>query len=107
MHPGEYWFQLLHYWINVRKRNRLTIPFILGAKSVISSNLSIDRSEVLELFNQIMHSTGGEVFTLEHCGTVGNRTTKDLVKRGDLLVQLRNDKEFYQINFAMSNLNNA
>ena len=66
-----YWKELIHYWVNVEKRNGLSIPFILGASTVIDSTYKIEESSVGDLLNEIKNSDGDEIIVLEHCSDIG------------------------------------
>lgn len=66
-----YWGRLINYWIKVKKRNGLSIPFILGTRTLTDSNFKTDNQSVSDLLNEIKNSDGDETITLQHCENIG------------------------------------
>ncbi len=71
MNFNAYWPALINHWVRVKRRNGLTVPFILGTKTIIDSESKIVSQDIGKLFNDIVSYPGDEVFTLQHCENVG------------------------------------
>jgi hypothetical protein len=66
-----YWGRLINYWVIVKRRNGLSIPFILGTRALTDIDFKIDYHSVPDLFNEIRNCDGDEVITLQHCENIG------------------------------------
>ena len=65
-----YWYKLIDYWVNVRNRTGLSIPFLIGVnKQFIDSSLEIDEA-ISELFDDIVDSDMPQIVSLFYCGQV-------------------------------------
>ncbi|MDI9364459.1 MAG: hypothetical protein QM541_05880 [Flavobacterium sp.] len=62
-----YWYKLISYWVNVRNREGLTIPFIIGSRK--PNNIEIET--VSELLVDIVNSNLDDAITLFNCNTIG------------------------------------
>lgn len=66
-----YWYKLLDCWVNIKGRNGLTIPFIIGVKKeFIDSSLTITQELIADLINDIAASDMEMVSLLFWCGQV-------------------------------------
>ncbi|WP_226389439.1 hypothetical protein [Penaeicola halotolerans] len=66
-----YWFKLINYWVNVRYKNGLSIPFILGARTLIDNKYKINEKSVSELLYDIKNSEAEDIITIQHCADIG------------------------------------
>jgi hypothetical protein len=66
-----YWGKLIRYWVKVKRRNGLSIPFILGVRTMINKNFKIDNHSIAELLNEIVSCEGDDIITLQHCENIG------------------------------------
>ncbi|GAA0892667.1 hypothetical protein GCM10009122_23460 [Fulvivirga kasyanovii] len=66
-----YWSRLINHWVRVKGRNGLTIPFILGVRTLIDNDFKIMHHCVTDLFTEIRNSDSDEVITLQHCENIG------------------------------------
>lgn len=63
----SHWYKLISYWVNVRNREGLTIPFIIGSQK--PDNIEIET--VSELLIDIVNSDLDDTITLFNCDTIG------------------------------------
>lgn len=66
-----YWGRLINHWVKVKGRNGLSIPFILGTRTLIDSNFKTDNHSVSDLLNEIKNCDGDEIIILQHCENIG------------------------------------
>lgn len=66
-----YWLSLLTYWVNTKHRNGLSIPFILGARTIIDPNFKIDENSVRDLLTEIRNSDINYIINFQHCENIG------------------------------------
>lgn len=64
---NNYWFTMLSYWVNTRKRTGFTIPFIIGAEKLINPDVIIESNSVHKLLNEIRFSSIDSVIVLRYC----------------------------------------
>lgn len=67
---NRYWFRLIEYWVRTKQRSGLSIPFILGARTLIS-DYKIDENSVVNLLLEIKNQDTSNVFTIKHCEDIG------------------------------------
>ena len=65
-----YWGRLINYWVNVKGRNGLSIPFILGTRTLIDYKFKIDDHSVSDLLHEIKNWDDDEIITLQYCGDI-------------------------------------
>jgi hypothetical protein len=70
MDQRYYWHVLISHWVRERRRNGLTIPFIIGANNFVANESKVNNMDVRELFRQIISDPSDEVFTLQNCENV-------------------------------------
>jgi len=66
-----YWGRLINYWVKAKGRNGLSIPFILGARTLTDKNFKTDNHSVSDLLNEIKNCDGDQIITLQHCENIG------------------------------------
>jgi hypothetical protein len=66
-----YWYKLISYWVIVKGRNGLTIPFILGSKQYAHENNLLEENSVLGLLTEIINSDLDSTFILLYCDNIG------------------------------------
>lgn len=72
MDHQPYWYKLIYYWVKERKRDGLTIPFILGAKKEISPTIEISVEDIDQLFSEILgYSNEENAITFFYCDNIG------------------------------------
>lgn len=72
MNEGNYyWLLLVKYWVNKKKKNGLTIPFILGTQTINNPNNHLNKSSIKQLFTEIINSDINEIMVLEYCPDIG------------------------------------
>lgn len=67
-----YWHMLISYWVNKKKKNGLTIPFIIGAEQFQNTSLKIAPMTVYQLLSEIINSDTDDIITLLYCDTIGD-----------------------------------
>ncbi len=72
MNREPYWYKLIFYWVKNRKRDGLTIPFILGAKKEIGGTESVCIEDIDQLLKEIINYSNDEnIVTLSYCDSIG------------------------------------
>lgn len=66
-----YWYKLISHWVKVERREGLTIPFIIGAKSWFSIDNVITSNSITDLLNEMKNSDIKDTITLFYCDTIG------------------------------------
>lgn len=64
-----YWFYLIEYWVNVRKRTGLTLPFIIGVPHIEGIE-DMKLYSVADLLEEIASGATSQVFTIQYCGDI-------------------------------------
>lgn len=64
-----YWFRLIDHWVNRKGKTGLTIPYVIGAYSVVTPNAKIHT--VRTLFDEILNSDIPMPLSLTTCPTAG------------------------------------
>lgn len=72
MNKNPYWHKLISHWVNVEKRNGLTIPFIIGAHQFYDSKKDVEPMTVSQLFKEIISSDTADTMTLLYCDNIGD-----------------------------------
>ncbi len=67
---NTYWYKLIAYWVKVKRRTGLTIPFIIGAKQYFEPEAKLET--VTELLEWIKNSDIDEEIVLRPCDHVGD-----------------------------------
>lgn len=66
-----YWYKLIDYWVNVRGRNGLTIPFLIGVEiEFIDPSIEVNETLITDLIEEIAASDMEMVASLFGCGQV-------------------------------------
>lgn len=65
-----YWYKLISYWVKNKKREGLTIPFIIGAEKHANPDVTKTKS-VAELITDIINTDIDDTITLFYCDTIG------------------------------------
>jgi len=69
-----YWHDLILHWMDVERRDGLTIPFILGAKKEIDKEYKYEENEVEKLFTEIInYEDDNYIVTLAYCDRIGEK----------------------------------
>lgn len=68
---SPYWYKLILHWVKVLGREGLTIPFIIGAKSLVSIGNEVTKKSISDLFSEIKNSDIKNTITLSYCDTIG------------------------------------
>lgn len=66
-HP--YWFNLIDYWVNVRKRTGLTLPFIIGVPHIVGFD-GLKSYSVAHLIEEIASGAANQIFKIQYCGDI-------------------------------------
>ncbi|MCK6649151.1 MAG: hypothetical protein L6Q66_05820 [Bacteroidia bacterium] len=71
MNRNKYeWKKLIYYWVKIKGRSGLSIPFIIGTRTLTDKGFIVDSNCVIELLNEIKDSNDDEVVTLQHCENI-------------------------------------
>lgn len=65
-----YWEKLIDFWVNVKHKNGLSIPFILGAKTLIDNRFRINENSVNDLMTEIRNFDNNSIITLQFCDNI-------------------------------------
>jgi hypothetical protein len=69
--PKPYWYKLLDYWVNTGDNSGLSLPFIIGAKDLITPQAAPETGCIGGLLQSIVAGTALEqCATLKYCGTI-------------------------------------
>jgi hypothetical protein len=66
----HYWGKLINHWVKVKKRDGLSIPFILGSRTVLEKEFFVSKRCVQELLEEIGNSDDEEVIVLQYCAHI-------------------------------------
>lgn len=67
---NKYWYTLLSYWVNIKERTGLTIPFIIGTEKLINPDIVLDLNPVHKLLNEIRYSSMDSIIVLRYCENI-------------------------------------
>lgn len=69
---SAFWHRLISYWVNIKKKNGLTIPFIIGAEQFDKKDYVFKPKDVSELLLEIRNSSLNDTLTLLYCDNIGD-----------------------------------
>jgi hypothetical protein len=67
-----YWHKLISYWVRIKRRNGLTLPFIIGAEKFDKLSGDTAPMSVQELLSEIINSNTDDIVTLLYCDNIGD-----------------------------------
>lgn len=69
--PLPYWYRLLDNWICIQDNSGLSIPFLIGAKSIITDKVHPNENSIKDLFRSVIADTQPKYcVTLKYCNTI-------------------------------------
>lgn len=66
-----YWYRLLDNWVCIQDNSGLSIPFIIGAKSIITDGAKPNENSIRELFRSVINDIQPNYcVSLKYCNTI-------------------------------------
>jgi hypothetical protein len=69
--PIPYWYRLLDNWVCIQDNSGLSIPFLIGAKSIINDEGKPNENSIKELFQSVINDIQSNYcVSLKYCNTI-------------------------------------
>ena len=69
--PLPYWYRLLYNWVCIQDNSGLSIPFLVGAKSISVDGVHSNENSIKDLFHSVIADAQPKYcVTLKYCNTI-------------------------------------